>query len=149
MRPSGKKPKPAKRLRLRLLHDWADITDRDKGGPLTAAWDAPAATGALQFSTAEHSSGPEPRPTAEDLVDMAKSFGLEHGLGEPTATESGPCAMGTFGTAVFRCEDPTVCQVWFLSNGLDFVFVTFTAMQEPLEKELKDAQSIIEAIELS
>ncbi len=61
--------------------------------------------------------------------------------------------MGSFGTATFARtksmapETPEYCQVWFLSNGLDFVFATFIATHKPDTRELVAAERIIEALE--
>jgi hypothetical protein len=61
--------------------------------------------------------------------------------------------MGSFGTAAFkrrtfmRSGSPAYCQLWLLSNGLDFVFVTFIAMQKPQERELNDAHRIAEGVD--
>jgi hypothetical protein len=44
-------------------------------------------------------------------------------------------------------DAPEYCQVWFLSNGLDFVFATFVAMQNPDDRELAAAQRIAEGID--
>jgi len=61
--------------------------------------------------------------------------------------------MGSFGTAAFKPTEAmppdasAYCQVWFLSNGLDLVLATFLAMQQPLDRELADAQLIAGAID--
>lgn len=143
----------AKRLTIWLPDDWANVSDQNPDGPLTMCWQAPEATGAFQLSTAEYKGGPEPRPSEADLIELAVGFGEEHGWGKLTNSTSGKCVMGAFGTAAFRRTKstprrvPEYCQVWFLSNGLDFVFATFIAMQKPDDCEVAAAQRIAEGID--
>jgi hypothetical protein len=139
-----------KKLKIWLPDDWANVENPD--GLLTMCWQDPAATGAFQLSTAEYTEGTEPRPSETDLIELAVGFGTRHSWGESTSSFSGKCVMGTFGTAAFRransmpADAPEYCQVWFLSNGLDFVFATFIAMQKPDNREIAAAQRIAEGI---
>jgi hypothetical protein len=142
-----------KKLKIWLPDKWVDLSDQNPDGPLTMAWDERAATGALQVSTAEYEGGPEPRPGEADLIQLAVSFGEEQGWGELMRSSSGKCVMGAFGAAAFKRiesiqpDAPAYCQVWFLSNGLDFVFVTFIAMEDPQDEEIAGAQQIAERID--
>ena len=140
-----------KKLKIWLPDDWATIENPD--GPLTMSWQDPDAKGAFQLSTAEYRGGAEPRPSETDLIKLAVGFGEQHNWGELTSSSSGKCAMGVFGAAAFRrrksmpAAAPEHCQVWFLSNGLDFVFATFIAMQMPDDREVAAAQRIAEGID--
>src|SRR5262245_17547045 len=142
-----------KKLKIWLPDEWANISEKNPDGPLTMAWNDPAAVGAFQLSTAEYKGGPEPRPSEADLMELALGFGEQHQWGELIGSSSGKCAMGSFGTAAFKrsktmlSDAPAYSQVWFLSNGLDFVFATFIAMREPKDRELADAQRIAEGID--
>jgi len=141
----------SKKLKIWLPDDWATIENPD--GPLTMCWQAPEATGAFQVSTAEYTKGPEPRPTENDLIKLAVGFGHQHNWGELTNSFSGKCVMGSFGTALFQrtnsmpTEASAYCQVWFLSNGLDFVLATFITMEQPDGREVAAAQRIAEGID--
>jgi hypothetical protein len=142
----------SKKLKIWLPDDWANVENPD--GPLTMCWQAPDAVGAFQLSTAEYNGGAEPRPTETDLIELAVGFGEQHNWGELKKSSSGKCVMGSFGTAAFKPtssmpdDAPQYCQVWFLSNGLDFVFATFIAMQEPDDREVAAAQRVAEGVAL-
>ncbi len=141
----------AKKLKFWLPDDWATVENPD--GPLTACWQVPEAVGAFQVSTAEYTKGPEPHLSEADLMELANGFGQRNNWGELANSSSGKCIMGSFGTASFRRtksmppDTPEYCQVWFLSNGLDFVFATFIAMQPPDGREVAAAQRIAEGID--
>jgi hypothetical protein len=143
----------AKRLRVWLPDSWSDVTGKVAGGTFAAAWNDEAASGALQVSTAEFKGGPEPRPGQSQLMEMAVDFGRQHDFGKLDSSSSGKCVMGLFGTAAFKRKfwkprsSPFFCQVWFLSNGLDFVFVTFIAETAPDKEEVTKADLIARAIE--
>lgn len=141
----------SKKLTIWLPDDWAEIENPD--GPLTMCRQDDAAVGAFQVSTAEYSGGPEPRPGEADLIEIAVGFGRRHEWGRLSSSSSGKCVMGTFGTAAFKRTETMppdaseYCQVWFLSNGLDFVMATFIAVQKPDDREVAAAQQIAEGID--
>jgi hypothetical protein len=143
-----------KELRIWLPDEWANTSDQNPDGPLTLCWDNPEASGAFQVSTAEYKRGEQPRPSKADLIKFAVEFGRSHQFGQLISSRSGACMMGAFGTAIFQRtnamapEAPAYFQVWFISNGLDFVFATFVAMTKPQDRELADAQLIAEAIDV-
>src|SRR5262249_10785082 len=138
-----------------LPNEWEDISDQEPAGFLTVRWENPNATGVLKVSVAEYQEGPEPRPNKARLIDMAVSFGQEHGFGRPQNSSAGKCAFGLFGTATFKRAPfwkfnvPAYSYLWFLSNGLDFIFVTFFAKRKPMEREIGDAQKIVMAMGFS
>jgi hypothetical protein len=143
----------AKKLTVWLPDDWMNVSDQNPDGPLTMCCDDPAASGAFQLSTAEYTGGKEPRPSEPDLMRSAVGFGEGHGWGKLTRSYSGKCVMGLFGTAAFTRteamspEEPAWSQVWFITNGLDFVLATFFAMEAPTDRELADVQRIAEGID--
>ena len=143
-----------KKLKIWLPDNWANISDQNPDGPLTMCWDDATASGALQLSVAEYSGGKEPRPSEADLIKQATDFGQRRRWGQLVHSSSGPCVLGIYGTASFTrpdsmpTDDAQYAQIWFLSNGLDFVMVTFFGMVTPPECELFDTQRIVEAIDL-
>ncbi len=142
----------SKKLKVWLPDDWVNISDQNPDGPLTFAWDDPTAEGAFQLSTAEYSGGTEPQSSEADLIQLATGFGEKHQFGELTTRFSGKCAMGSFGTAAFVRSDAlpadelSYYQVWFISNGLDFILATFIA-GSPQDCEIAAAQRIAEAVD--
>jgi hypothetical protein len=140
-----------KKLQVWLPDDWATVENPD--GPFTVCWQAPEAAGAFQLSTAEYTGGSEPRPTEADLIEFALAFGEKNAWGEVTSSSSGKCVMGLFGTAAFKRtismpgDAPEYSQIWLLSNGLDFVFATFIAQEQPGDREIAAAQRIAEGVD--
>jgi hypothetical protein len=138
----------AKELKIWLPGGWAKDSSKTPSGPPTIRWDNPKATGTVQLSATEYTGGPEPRPSEGDLTRLALGFGQQHRWGELVGTSSGKCVLGRYGTASFKRsalmppDAAAYCQVWFLSNGLDIVFVTFIAKQKPELREMADAQKI-------
>lgn len=144
----------SKKLFVWLPDTWTNLSDQNPGGPFTVCWEDRAATGALQVSVAEYADGRKPHPTPEGLQVLATSFGQRRDWGELRTASSGACVLGAYGTASFthRGVPPdsqaAFSQVWFLSNGLDFVLVTFLAMSAPVSQELHDAERIAMGINL-
>jgi hypothetical protein len=142
-----------KKIRIELPDEWVYVSVHDVGGPWAARWDHPEAAGALQVSAAEYEGGPEPRPSKARLIEMAISFGQENKFGRLIDSYGGKCVIGAFGSAVFRRAPfwrfsvPSYSHVWFLSNGLDFIFVTFFAKRKPSEQEVGDAQRIVKRMD--
>lgn len=62
--------------------------------------------------------------------------------------------MGMYGTAAFvpeavsSTEDPAYHQLWFVSNGWDFILVTLICMTPPSARELTDSQRIVDGVNL-
>jgi hypothetical protein len=139
-----------KKLVVWLPPNWSSEPNPD--GPF-AVHSGPAGVGVLQISFAEYSGGRRPDPTPKDLMELASNSGEKLGLAV-LQSYSGKCLLGYYGTAVFgRGEgvqsDEAFCnQIWFLSDGLDFVFVTFFASSTPPEQEFHDAQRIVDGIAL-
>jgi hypothetical protein len=144
----------SKKLRLWLPDCWTNITDQNPDGPITVCLDDPAATGALQLSIAEYVKGAEPVQTAAELVELAESFGNRHRWGKLVSSSGSDCVMGRYGTAAFVPETtastgvPAYQQVWFVSNGWDFVLITFISMSPLSTRELSDAQRIVDGVNL-
>src|SRR5262249_2671822 len=111
----------AKKLAIWLPDTWSNVENPD--GPLTMRWGDPAATGYLQLSVAEYRGGEQPRPSEADLLEQARAVGLRNHFGNLVSSSSGRCVLGLYGTAAFSpSASAAYAQVWWLSNGLDFVF---------------------------
>ena len=135
----------AKRLYIQLPPGWVDGTKEHPGGYF---FYRNGSKGVLQISFAENMSG-KPLPTAPDLVTLARKTGERHNPGELLETSSGPCLVGTYGTAVYRSPQCAHTQFWYLSNGYDIVFVTFISSEEPEPEDLLEARQIVTTIGLS
>ncbi|WP_425615750.1 hypothetical protein NA78x_005681 [Anatilimnocola sp. NA78] len=138
-----------KQLHVALPKDWIDASPENPNGPHTFMWDCEDASAALQIRVAEYSGGAKPYPSEVELLKISERFGHDHGFGKQQSSYSGPCKFGGYGTAIFVPQEaPTVdapkhAQIWILSNGLDFIFVTLFAMDAPHHRELEGAQEIV------
>jgi hypothetical protein len=127
------------RLKIQLPSDW---------GPFENATDifyrlTSKDSGALQLSFTEYKSGEIPNPTPDDLKRLAVESGNNKPLGEVVESSAGPCVFGAMGTAVFRAPEHARFQIWFLSNGGDFITATHVCIEEPDPKEVAEAQQIV------
>jgi len=111
--------------------------------------DAPDPAGCLQASIfAEYTSGDIPNPTGEQLIDLAKKRGVGYEIGELIETGDGKCKLGVYGSATFRSQEFPWFQIWYLSNGYDFVLATYICEIRPASVELKEVQDIVTQIDL-
>lgn len=130
---------------VQVPNGWGDITDsvESESPPFTLA--RPDGVGALQFSIATFKSGPTPNPTPTVLLDMLVNFGHSRDLGIPNAvnTEIGPpvLAAGNF----VACDDSI--RVWYVSDGRNFAFITYTASNTDFGPELPDCETIVRSID--
>lgn len=127
---------------LLLPTDWKDISDQNEGRPTFTK-----GANVLQVSAAIYRSGQEPRPTKEELIELASGFVGQKGA-KIVSTDSGTCQFGLYGTALYTTEEFPHFQVWELSNGLDFIMVT-SISQDPLSADEKlELDSIIQVLGL-
>ena len=136
----------AKRVRVRLLPEWADYSHTNPGGPPAYYRRGNDQANALQISWAWYTGGKEPRPSDETLIELA-SHALARVEGfKLRSTACGSCTIGRFGTAVSLSTEFPRLQSWYLSNGLDFVIVTYICEVKPTETEITEVQQIVEAL---
>jgi hypothetical protein len=138
----------AKRLQVRLLPNWAQADNPD--GPVTFYRCDSGDSGSLQVSLyAEYMGGKVPNPSPDDLIELAQDHGQRHNAGELVGTHSGACDLGSFGAVVFRSAECPRFQLWYLSNGRDFVLATHICTVEPEAAEVFEAQQIVDMLGLS
>lgn len=135
-----------KRLRVQLIDGWSDYSQENPNGPALFLRDNSVNPGALQVSLTEYREGKIPNPSTNDLIELSVRTGNERNFGELVETNSGDCALGKYGTAIFRSSEYPRIQVWYLSNGRDFGLVTHIGANN--SKEITEAQKIVEGITL-
>jgi hypothetical protein len=111
-------------LQVPLMPGWVDETTPTSSYPWTY-FRNPTRNGPLQVSWAGVGGGKALQVSEQKLTEMAAGFGEENfGCGAAKDKSNGPCALGSFGSAVFSLP-PDRCygQVWFLSNGTGFLLV--------------------------
>src|SRR5262249_381520 len=94
-------------------------------------------------------SGKVPNPSTKDLIELAQAHGERHNVGKLVETLSGACDMGNYGSAVFRSTEYPRIQIWYLSNGRDFVLATYVCTAQPEAEEVAQAQQIVSMLRLS
>jgi hypothetical protein len=138
-----------KRLKVHLLPGWRQYEQQRPSAPSTFIR-AERPCGVLQVSVyAVYQRGPKPRPTEEQLIELAQGHAERHHAGELEEVQSGTCVIGTWGSAVFRSEDNPRIQVWYVSNGCDFILATYICPAEPDQDEVDEAQHIVSWLEFS
>jgi hypothetical protein len=126
------------RLKIKLPRTWKQIDNSD--GPTTFCRDD--GSGAFQVSWAQYRGGKLPKDVStESLKKMAEEFGKEYS-DEMTGSNGGECPYGMFGTATYRSVEYPRSQVWFISDGRDFIMATHICGEEPDEIEVAEAQQI-------
>jgi hypothetical protein len=137
-----------KRLQVQLLPNWAQTDNPD--GPATFYRTDSDDSGALQVSLyAEYKGGKAPDPSTKDLIELSQGHGERHNAGDLVETSSGECALGSYGSAVFRSKEYPRIQFWYLSNGSDFVLATHVCTVKPEPAEVAEAQQIVGMLGLS
>lgn len=128
-----------KRARVKLLSGWTDYSRDNPDGPPTFLRDRSEVPGPLQVSMAEWVGGEVPNSSESDLVRLATDSGRRQEAGDLVETDSGKCDLGMYGTAVFRSQEYPRTQIWFLSNGRDFVMASHICPGEADDDEIKEA----------
>jgi hypothetical protein len=123
---------------------WHDITNEVEvdDPPFTLAKED--GFGALQFSVALYSGGSMPNPSSQDLIDMVVEFGKSHrmGKGQDVTQESGDVPLAA---ATFLSKEDTV-RVWYISDGKNFAFITYTCESRLVNDEIQECEAIVRSI---
>jgi hypothetical protein len=130
-------------IAIDLPKSWRDISAENPDGPATYVNSANPKSGALQISFAFYRGGEVPSPSKSDLVDLSKGIGIKNNLGKLVKTNSGKCKFGIFGSAYFSGPENPIFALWHLSNGKDFVMVTYINTADFNKSELKEAERIV------
>jgi hypothetical protein len=130
---------------VQVPNGWNDITETVESDcpPFTLA--RSDGVGALQFSIATYKSGPHPNPQSIDIHELLDDFGRSRDLGMPTAvlSEAGP-PMVAAGNFVLGSDS---VRVWYLSDGRNFAFITYTSSSIDFGLELSDCEGIVRSLE--
>jgi hypothetical protein len=126
---------------------WLDITEQleDKEKPFTIA-NPKTGVGALQFSIAAYHGGKEPHPTLDDLSTMLDEFAANHNLGR--RLNFNKLNNDIYGVdASFHCGKDLI-RLWYLSNGLTILFVTYTCDWHSRELEEHEVDRMVQTIRI-
>ena len=128
--------------------NWHNAQDAASKSNVTLRRGEGTDAGLLQMSLALYRGGQIPNPSAQDLERQARDYGGKIGYGEPRESSSGSCALGLYGTAVFLPSARMRAQLWFVSNGRDFVLVSYVCPAAPATGEVAEAQAIVSGMTL-
>jgi hypothetical protein len=129
-----------------LLPGWSDYSHQNPEGPATFLRESSKVPGPLQVSLIGYRGGEIPNPSLQSLVNMASEMGDTLGATELVETTSGDCAFGRFGSAVFRSVECPRMQVWYLSDGYDFILATHICGGEPDWSEVAEVEEIVKRL---
>jgi len=111
------------RLKIQIPKSWA--AQENPNGPATFCRHLSHIPGPLQVSWAEYSHGSIPNPSVAGLAAHGcRVLGRRMVAGIYLSQEAVQCVFGSMGTAIFRSSQHPRIQLWFLSNGRDFINVT-------------------------
>lgn len=131
-------------LQMALPEGWCDITDDQPGSAPTLARED--GVGAIQFTTAWYKAGARP-DFSEPVLRRLLAKLSEGGRGPPGNVrewrEAYSYLAGDFSW------DGWFMRAWYVSNGTDLAFVTYT-VEAPLGSvataELRDADALVESL---
>jgi hypothetical protein len=137
-------------IKVKLLPGWIDASKDNPDGPASFLRESSKSSGAVQVSHAEYARGAVPNPSEQDLIVMSRAFGTgtDMNLGDVGKSQSGGCTFGKFGTTVYRSAEFPRSQVWYLSDGKDFIMVTHICGEEPDPQELVEVDQIVHMLTL-
>ena len=135
-----------KKFKIDFPSNWFDISDENPDGPPTYIDGDLDEPGVLQISFAEYLNGVKPTATDYDLIELSESIGLKNNFGKVQDRQSGNCRFGKYGLVQFSGSDFPYISVWHLTNGWDFIFVTFICSKYPEQKEINEVEGIVASI---
>ncbi|MFO1514798.1 MAG: hypothetical protein U1F83_18115 [Verrucomicrobiota bacterium] len=137
--------RPNLRLKIKLLTGWAEHTTTN--GPAT--FYRQQSNNPLQVSWAEYrGKKPLEEVSSEKLKETATTFGQKNGFGKLVESSGGKCVFGKCGTAIFRSEKHARIQVWFITDGTDYILATHICSTEPDPTEVGEVKEIVSMLTL-
>jgi hypothetical protein len=136
------------RLRITLPPNWIDVSDQNPEGPPSYCRGDLGDPGVLQLSTAIYEGADSPNPSAHDLVELATDGAKSLGPGLLLETDSGTCALGTYGSATIQLDGGEWARVWHVSDGRNFVIATLVGRSNHATNEVAQAEQIVKTLTL-
>ena len=133
------------RLKIQLLTNWSHL--QNVQGP--ACFQGHKSSAAIQVSWAEY-DGQKPLRviSIDELKQMAVTFGQKNGSGALVESACGSCFFGSFGTATFSSATHPRIQVWFLTDGRNFILATHICCEKPDPDEVRETEAIVSSLAL-
>lgn len=130
-------------LEVKLFPDWVDYYNKSKRGYFTYIKKSCKTINPLQISYLLYKDGKMPNPTFDDLLKMCIEFGTKYKCDLCLGKCYGECVFGRYASAIFKTNEFQWYQVWHLSNGKDFMFVTYICEDKPEDYVLEEAHEIV------
>jgi len=121
-------------------------TAENPGGPWTLKKKSAHDNNAFQISSMQRRSGQKLDPEP-DLQVFAAQFARKSG-GLVSESNTGECAFGRFGTAVFKAREFQYCQCWTITDGIHFILATYICDAMPDPDELRDVSAMALSLRL-
>ena len=133
-------------IKAELPDGWSDHTFEDPSGPVTFLRDESNEPGVIQITLTLYEDGKIPNPSCEDLIKLSTKVGENMPAGDLIETSSGKCTFGIFGTAIFKSKEFPRTQIWYLSDGFNFILATHIFAGFPEPEEVDEAQRIVSSL---
>lgn len=131
--------KPPSRLHVQLPNNqWIDVSKPED--PYRFARKDHLQEELLEIYLMLYKKGSLPNPSTADLIKLVQREGEKKELKDLQRIESGNCQFGTYASNIFFSKEGNYVKLWYLSNGRDFMYVTYRTTMRPnaqLDGELK------------
>lgn len=133
---------------LALHKDWDTI--QNPSGPWTLMKKNRQDHNAIQISSMQNQERTRlnPKPDVEHVATvMAGKLGAKID-GNLRETSSGTSKFGRYGTAVFSGPKFPYCQIWALTDEIDFITATYICDAQPALQEIEDVREMVLSLTL-
>ena len=128
----------------RILDTWGNIADKER--PPYSLVRQKDGIGVFQLAPALHGGGPVPEAVESTrLLKMAEDFGARRNLGPSSDQEIFDDEHLALGALTFHPQDKYI-RVWFVSDGLNFVFITYGCAWGQQAAELADCEAMARSV---
>jgi hypothetical protein len=128
----------------RVLDTWGNIADKDR--PPYSVVRQKDGIGVLQLAPALHGGGVAPSDVdSANLLKMAEDFGKRRGLGPSSDQAIHDDEYLAIGALSFFPQDKFI-RVWFVSDGLNFLFITYGCLAGQQQTELPDCETMARSV---
>lgn len=134
---------------LAIHEDWGPI--QNPGGVWTLMKKIRQDNNALQISSMQNRQQIKlaPPPDVERIAATMAAKLAEKIGGNVHRTSSGPSRFGRYGCAVFSGARFPYCQIWSLTDGIDFITATYICDSRPAEEEIEDVRQMVLSLTLT
>ncbi len=102
----------------------------------------------IEITYAIYKGGTVPNSTGKDLIELSKNVVVNERF-LSFFQESGSCGFGKYGTVAYTAPSIPRFQVWHISNGKDFIFLTHECLESPTEEEIDEVRQIVAMLSLN